>query len=186
MRDDERPAGRYRRVLREGLREAKFGALIFLVSGFFLVVLPLLLINVVIEAIDGYRLSRGLDGTSGTVLVERIDTVEFLPICYGTFTPEDGGAAAEVQIEVPGECEIGQRAEARLADPRPAILPALNGRTAWADGSNDWMVWILVLVCVVAPAVLGTVFAAMFTARSAVDLAFVLRKTLRRLRAGED
>lgn len=184
MWDDERPAGRYRRVLREGLREAKFGALIFLVSGFFLVVLPLLLINVVIEAIDGYRLSRGLDGTSGTVLVERIDTVEFLPICYGTFTPEDGGAAAEVQIEVPGECEIGQRAEARLADPRPAIFPTLGGRRAWADGADDWWVWILMLVIVAVPLVLGTIFAALCTAGSALDLAHVFRRTLRRFRGG--
>lgn len=79
----------------------------------------------------------GSGGTRGTAVVE----VAFLSgsgdeNCKGEFLPDGGGEAVEVDIEVRGRCEEGQRLPAVLVEPAP-LHPEWWGRpTAWTAGTG--------------------------------------------------
>lgn len=84
----------------------------------------------VIALVDGCRAAEGIAGTPGDAVVNAVEQQRDGQVCLGDFTPEDGGAAVEARIKVPG-------------DERPR---------AWAAGARDWglfvpFVIIFAIVC---------------------------------------
>jgi len=179
--DSKRPPGRFREIW----REVRLALVIFLVSAFFLVLLPWSLIVLTAAIVDAYQLSRGLDGVEGTAVVETVNYTEYGVVCDGTFTPDDGGATIAVRIEFPGDCELDRQMEARLPDEDSTHLGITDEGRAWVHGSNDWGVWIIALIPYGVVAVPITVAAGMFTFASAANLASIPKWALKRLREEE-
>lgn len=123
-----------------------FTAVLLLVVVGVLSLFPIALYANAMAMIDGYRGSHGQAGTPGTATVESAVDGRGGQVCKGTFVREDGPATAEVRIEVPGRCEEGQEAEARLMGGRPSMFTGYGEPRAWAAGANDWAGYIPLVV----------------------------------------
>lgn len=111
--------------------------LLLLVCGV-LSLFPIALHTNAIAMIDGYRASHGQAGTPGTATVGSAVDGRDGQVCRGVFAPDDGGAAAEVRIEVDGRCEEGQVVDARLMEGRSSMFTGYGEPRAWAAGADDW------------------------------------------------
>jgi hypothetical protein len=99
---------------------------------------PIALYANAVEMADGYRASHGQAGTPGTATVDSAVDGRGGQVCRGLFTPDDGGAAVELRIEVDGRCEEGQEVEARLMEGRSSMFTGYGETRAWAAGADDW------------------------------------------------
>jgi hypothetical protein len=115
------------------------------VVGLILMAFPAALYANAMAMIDGYRASHGQAGVAGTAVVESV-SARSSQTCHGTFTPADGGSPVEVRIEVQGRCEVGQEVQARLMAGRPSIFTGYDQPRAWEPGSNDWGVYVPLVV----------------------------------------
>jgi hypothetical protein len=113
-------------------------ALILLLVCGVLSLFPIALYANAVEMLDGYRASHGEAGAPGTATVESAVHGKGGQVCRGVFTPDDGAAAAEVRIEVDGDCEEGQEVEARFMEGRSSMFTGYGEPRAWAAGADDW------------------------------------------------
>lgn len=121
-------------------------AVILLVLGGILSLFPLALYANVTALTDGYRASHGEAGTPGTATVVSVTDGRGGQVCRGTVTGDDGTATADVIIEVPGGCEEGQTADVRLMEGRASMFTGYDESRAWAAGSDDWAVYVPLIV----------------------------------------
>lgn len=110
---------------------------------------------------DGYRASEGAIGTPGEAVVTAIEDKRDGQFCHGSFIPGDGGRSVEARVEVRGECEMGQRVEARLAPEHASPFVGDDRPRAWEPGARDWgllvpFVAVFAAVCAVAALVAVT------------------------------
>lgn len=100
--------------------------------------LPLLILGVTIMRYLEFRAAVDGDaGTRGVAVVERADVSGSNDeTCVGAFTPDGGGPAVEVDIEVDGRCVEGEHVPAVLVEPA-MFHPRWWGRpTAWGPGTG--------------------------------------------------
>ncbi|RRR99461.1 hypothetical protein [Glycomyces terrestris] len=97
---------------------------------------PLLALAITAVRYTAFRAAADGSGTHGTAVVERAHVSGGGDeVCTGAFTPDGGGPATEVDIEVDGPCTEGERLDAFLVE--PAALYAGWGRpTAWTAGTG--------------------------------------------------
>jgi hypothetical protein len=100
--------------------------------------LPLLILGVLVARYLEFRTAMDGDaGTSGVAVVEQAHVAGSNDeTCVGAFTPDGGGPAVEVDIEVDGRCVEGEQVPAVLVEPA-VFHPGWWGRpTAWGPGTG--------------------------------------------------
>ncbi|MQM26042.1 hypothetical protein [Glycomyces albidus] len=121
-------------------------AVLLTVVGLILLAFPVALYANAAAMIDGYRAANGQAGIPGTATVESEYDNRGEQVCTGVFTPADGGPAVETRIEVSGRCEVGEQVEARLMEGRQSPFIGYDRPRAWAAGSNDWAIYLPLVI----------------------------------------
>jgi RsiW-degrading membrane proteinase PrsW (M82 family) len=119
--------------------------LLLLVGGI-LSLFPIALYANAMAMIDGYRASHGQAGTPGTAIVENAVDAKGGQVCKGTIVSDGVQVASAVRIHVPGDCEVGQETEVRLMDGRSSMFTGYDEPQAWAEGANDWAVFVPLVI----------------------------------------
>lgn len=132
------------------------------------VAVPLLALAATLMRYFEFRAAADGAGTHGTVVVEQgFTSGSGDEVCTGTFSPDGGGPAVEVDVEVDGRCKEGAVLDAFLVEPAP-LHPDWWGRpTAWTAGTGT--------AAHLAPVVVVTVFLVVPVALAA----WLLRRRLR-------
>ncbi|MEO3829111.1 hypothetical protein [Actinomadura sp. B10D3] len=105
--------------------------IISLVFGGFGILLGYATVAVGFMAREEYLVTRGAAGTPGTVTItDRVSGSKGKVTCYGSFRPDAGGRAVDVEVLSDGACKRGKTAKARLSNENAYVA---------GERQNDWM-----------------------------------------------